>query len=84
MFFPQIKSEDWAKRYRLQPFSEECEHCGRLQTTDIPWASGKWRGLKSTVCTCGSGCDIATAVQISVNDADEWKKIFNTLIEQTF
>ena len=74
MLFPQVPLEEWAKLYGLEPFEEQCEACGRAQYTSIPWASGNWRGLKSTVCECGNGCDIGTAV--NVKEGEVWKDLY--------
>ena len=77
MLYPQVSVIDWSARYKLEPFESECESCGRLQRTDIPWASGSWRGLKSDVCECGVGCDVSTAIQVDEQERQQWKDIFN-------
>lgn len=42
----------WAKRYDIEPFSHPCYHCGIIQTTTIPFACGRLRGLLATAHEC--------------------------------
>lgn len=44
----------WAARYELIPVVDQpCFKCGQLQTTSIPFAVGRCRGLIAPVCECG-------------------------------
>lgn len=43
----------WAKRWDLEPFTGTCRGCGAEQTTTLPIARGKLRGLAAPPCPCG-------------------------------
>lgn len=48
-----VTTEAWAKRYGLRPFSYPCV-CGFERKSEIPFASGRVRGLAAPKCSaCG-------------------------------
>lgn len=47
-------SEQWAKRYGLEPFAHPCGECSRTLTTSQPFAYGRLRGLSAPPCVCGN------------------------------
>lgn len=49
-----VSSEQWAKRFGLEPFTYPCSECGIELTTTIPFAYDQLRGLAAPTCACGN------------------------------
>lgn len=81
MLFPLVDAAEWCKQHNLTPFEQPCANCGKIQITNIPWASAQFRGLKSTVCECGKGCDISTACVADPEERKAWIKNVSRLIK---
>jgi hypothetical protein len=48
-----VSAEEWADRYDLEPFESPCYKCGKMHTTDRPFAYEDQRGLMAPQCECG-------------------------------
>lgn len=79
MLYPVVDKYHWANRYSLQIKSRPCRKCGELLTTNIPFASGEWRGLTSEPHECGEGYDIFVATK---PDRTELIEMFNNLSDR--
>ena len=75
--FPKIDSEIWAQQYDLSLEPHPCNNCGRLNFPTIPFATGSWRGLMSTVHECGEMYRLHRAREI--DDSNSWQAIFKFL-----
>lgn len=76
---PQIEPEKWAKTYGLKIRTEPCANCGISQTTNIPFASKKWRGLLASEHSCGQNFRLMTAVRSSDQERYQWQSIHERL-----
>jgi hypothetical protein len=68
ILYPQVPLDEWCKRYNIQPKTNKCRKCGKLQTTTIPIASKSFRGLQAELHECGRNYRLATLVSA---DTDE-------------
>jgi hypothetical protein len=48
-----VSTEEWMRRYGVEPFTAPCQDCGTPLTTTIPFVEGTLRGLKAPRCVCG-------------------------------
>lgn len=46
--------EQWARRYRVEPFEHPCRECGRVFVVNVPFVMGRLKGLTAEVCECGN------------------------------
>ncbi len=47
-------TEEWAKRYDIDPIEHPCGDCGKVLRTSLPFAYGELRGLMAPKCECGN------------------------------
>lgn len=67
MLFPVETAESWAEKYGLKIVSGKCSSCGIDLVSNIPFAHGDWRGLRSEPHSCGEIFTLSTAININPN-----------------
>lgn len=54
MIYPDVSSDEWSKRHKIEITNEPCANCGKLRKANIPMADkGGIRGFVSEDCECG-------------------------------
>lgn len=75
MIFPQEDYLEWAKKYGLRIQEGECLKCGMKIITDIPFALGGYRGLKSKDHGCGQKYTWKTMKPVSEEEKKFWSEL---------
>lgn len=67
MLYPIESAEDWARKYDLPIKTGNCSSCGVMLIADIPFATKKWRGLRSAPHACGENFALSCAINVDEN-----------------
>ncbi len=75
MIYPDVSTEEWCERYKIEVITRPCAHCGKYIDTTRPFATGNWRGLKATEHGCGARYLLSTAIDVRPGERHEWVKL---------
>lgn len=79
MIFPDIRLEDWLKKYpELDLLEKECDSCGRTMIANVPFITKGFAGVISPNCQCGKNRTICSSrVTTSSEEHIKWSKLLS-------
>lgn len=79
--YPQVDPKEWCERYEIgdYPPTIECSNCGSLQIMNVPFASGRWRGLVAHDHSCPINFTPCIAAKATRKERMEMCTYFNDL-----
>lgn len=77
MIYPEISLDEWLSKYKgLKIAKANCNSCGEIMESSIPFISSEYIGLTSPKCKCGiSFTRVESALPRTKEEQDYWNSL---------